>query len=320
MAMGGLSNLKWTEYWENRSKFFSDHREYSDFFDVTLVTDDFQKISAHKLVLASSSNVFRTVLEGRTDKSLTLFLNDVSHEDLSLLMDFIYKGEVKVKRENVEKIIDLGKSYKIQGLMNQDPPTVNTRNEETSLDEDEKVKRKSFSNVKSEVALNDHQVSIFEPQTELSELADPDIGVDNYHEVRALSDKYIETLEDGSFSCSMCGKCGNLKHVIQYHVETHLDGLSFPCPVCDKKFKTRNSQRAHLSLKHRGADNLKQNLIKNPVKTEPDSPSFPCSLCDKKFKSRNSQRVHISTKHRGFANMKQRASHIALDQTLLYLP
>ena len=255
-------------------------------------------------------------MEEIDDKNLILCINDISHEELSLIMDFIYKGEVKVKHNNIERFMELAKRFMLDGLMSQEPPRENLKSEE---DKHKTSQRTTFTEIKPKTEViepaftNDINYSEIEPKIQITELALTDeyvsnqIGTDNYSQVRALSDQYSETLADGTFSCSMCGMSGKLKHVIQYHVETHLDGLSFPCPVCDKTFKTRNSQRVHLSLKHRGVVNLKlkQHIMQNYDESYLDILSFPCSICDKTFKTKNSQRVHISLNHRRVANLKQ---------------
>ena len=321
--MDRLYCLKWDKFCTNASKLWSNHREISDFCDITLVTDDFQKISAHKLVLSSSSEYFRKdlIMEESDDKNLILCINDISHEELSLMMDFIYKGEVKVKHNNIERFMELAKRFMLDGLMSQEPPKENLKkSEEDKHKASQKTKDCEIKPKTEPVLTSDINYSEIEPKTQITELAltkdeeyvSNQISTDNYSQVRALSDQYIETLEDGTFSCSMCGMSGKLKHVIQYHVETHLDGLSFPCPVCDKTYKTRNSQRVHLSLKHRGVVNLKlkQHNMQNYDESYLDILSFPCSVCDKNFKTKNSQRVHISLNHRRVANLKQLDSNI----------
>ena len=64
--------------------------------------------------------------------------------------------------------------------------------------------------------------------------------------------------EDGTYSCGICGKVGNLnlkpanqKQVMRNHVETHMKGLSFPCQSCGKTFGSRNSLRCHKAKYHR---------------------------------------------------------------------
>ena len=54
--MGSEKNcLKWNDFQVNVSKSFSSLKKEKDLFDVTLVSDDEDHISAHKVVLSASS-------------------------------------------------------------------------------------------------------------------------------------------------------------------------------------------------------------------------------------------------------------------------
>ena len=48
---------------------------------------------------------------------------------------------------------------------------------------------------------------------------------------------HITRDDDKNFRCTLCGKTAKQKIQIQYHVETHMDGLEFPCQLCDKTFR-----------------------------------------------------------------------------------
>ena len=52
-------NLKWNDFHSNVSKSFGLFRNESYLHDVTLVTDDFKQIQAHKLVLSACSRAVR---------------------------------------------------------------------------------------------------------------------------------------------------------------------------------------------------------------------------------------------------------------------
>ena len=54
--------LKWNDFQNNVSKTLSDFRRDEEFFDVTLVSEDLQHISAHKLVLSACSELFKLIL------------------------------------------------------------------------------------------------------------------------------------------------------------------------------------------------------------------------------------------------------------------
>ena len=55
--------LKWNDFQANVTKSFSKLRNEDDFFDVTLVSNDQQQLSAHKLVLSTCSDYFKTILK-----------------------------------------------------------------------------------------------------------------------------------------------------------------------------------------------------------------------------------------------------------------
>ena len=60
--MGEKFSLKWNDYLVNVTKKFSVLRNEDEFSDVTLVSSDKRQVSAHKVVLASSSDYFKTIL------------------------------------------------------------------------------------------------------------------------------------------------------------------------------------------------------------------------------------------------------------------
>ena len=55
---------------------------------------------------------------------------------------------------------------------------------------------------------------------------------------------------NGLFSCHHCGKSTVRKSNIKEHVETHFEGLEFPCTLCDTILRKRNSLRHHIKRQH----------------------------------------------------------------------
>ena len=54
-------SLKWNDFSSNVHKSFINLRKEEDFFDITLVGDDFKQVTAHKLVLSASSEYFKNI-------------------------------------------------------------------------------------------------------------------------------------------------------------------------------------------------------------------------------------------------------------------
>ena len=53
--------------------------------------------------------------------------------------------------------------------------------------------------------------------------------------------QYMEECDERSYRCTICGKKSkdNLRRVVQkqnmvMHIETHIEGLSYSCPICQK--------------------------------------------------------------------------------------
>ena len=72
-------------------------------------------------------------------------------------------------------------------------------------------------------------------------------------EIDAKLMENLEELDDGHFRCKICGKDstgmtktkGEKKRNMKNHVETHLGGLSYPCQLCGKTFRSTNSFTTH---------------------------------------------------------------------------
>ena len=73
-------------------------------------------------------------------------------------------------------------------------------------------------------------------------------------EVKMTVQQYIERLDHGSVRCTICGKVNtgrDGKKNLENHIETHLEGLSFPCQLCGKTFRSQNAFNVHKSRSHR---------------------------------------------------------------------
>ena len=109
--------MKWNDFNQNINKAFSDLRLEEDLFDVTLVCDDNRQLSAHKVVLASSSEYFKKILKKNKHPQPLFCLENVSFEEISQIMDYIYQGEVNLFHEQVDRFVEVALRFRIKGLM-----------------------------------------------------------------------------------------------------------------------------------------------------------------------------------------------------------
>ena len=68
-----------TRLWDNR-----------DFADVTLATEDGHKISAHKIILTSCSQVFRNLLSTLDHPHPLIYMMGVKRKQLELVLQYVY--------------------------------------------------------------------------------------------------------------------------------------------------------------------------------------------------------------------------------------
>ena len=109
--------LKWKDFQINVSNTFRKLRTSDHFYDVTLVSDDQQQISAHKVVLSSSSEYFKNVLTSNSHSHPMLCLSGVSKGELENIMDFIYNGEIQIYQDELDQFLSIAQRFKLDGLI-----------------------------------------------------------------------------------------------------------------------------------------------------------------------------------------------------------
>ena len=228
--------LKWNDFQSNISKSFGSLRQEQDFFDVTLVSDDEQHVSAHKVVLSASSEFFKNILKKATHSSPMIFLSGVSSKNLHSIMDYIYQGEVQLYQEDLNNFLDVATKLKIDGLIgsNEEEQTTGYKDESDDIiiDDDNDDK----SEFRRKVPRRSLQPSL---SKEL------DINSSNI-DAKAAVDDIVMKVEDG-WQCRTCGRKSSSKSSsdIRRHAETHIEGLSFECTICGKSFRSRVVLKNH---------------------------------------------------------------------------
>ena len=115
MASSEKFCLKWNDFESNVSQAFCELRDDKDFFDVTLVCGDSQ-VSAHKVILAASSQFFRNILRANPHPHPLLYLRGVRHKELLSILSFMYKGQVNIAQEELSTFLSVAEDLKIKGL------------------------------------------------------------------------------------------------------------------------------------------------------------------------------------------------------------
>ena len=107
--------MQWDDYEGNMKLSLNRIREV--LHDVTLVCDDDQQVSAHKLILCASSSVFRKLLLGINHPQPVIVLQDVNKDILVKILDFMYSGECQILNNDIELFLSTASRFKVNGLL-----------------------------------------------------------------------------------------------------------------------------------------------------------------------------------------------------------
>ena len=103
--------LQWDDFRENIKYAFG------NFNDVTLVCEDGQHVEAHKVVLAASSPFFQKLLGRNKHPHPLIFMRGVKFDDLSAIVDFLYRGEANVYQESLDSFLAISEELQLRCLM-----------------------------------------------------------------------------------------------------------------------------------------------------------------------------------------------------------
>ena len=84
--------------------------------NVTLVSDDGQRVEVHKFVLISSSPFFKNILKENTSSQTLMYIRGVRSEHLISLVDFLYSGEANIDQKSLDTFLDLAVELELKGL------------------------------------------------------------------------------------------------------------------------------------------------------------------------------------------------------------
>lgn len=112
-------SLSWNNFHGNLSKGFAALLGNGEFVDVTIAVDG-HLLQAHKVILSICSPYFKKMFQINPCQHPIVVLRDVSHKAMRDLLQFMYHGEVSVKREDLTNFIGTAEVLQIKGLTNKE--------------------------------------------------------------------------------------------------------------------------------------------------------------------------------------------------------
>ena len=254
--------LKWNDFQTNVTSTFSRLRREEDFFDVTLVSNDQQHISAHKLVLSASSQLFKNILKKTSHSNPLIYLNGFTSKELNFVMDYIYQGEVQIFQDDLDDFLNVAQKLKIEGLIGGDSPSGgSTKDEHMASNDDVGNYYEEEENTKHDAVLDKMQPQVQSQDKKYvkttllatqssSELVNSRSSSLITTDVKAAVDNLL--VKDGeNYRCNACGRSSSSNSNMRKHAEVHIEGLTFECQLCGESFRSRRIIDNHTRRYHK---------------------------------------------------------------------
>jgi len=256
------------------------------FTDVTLVCNDFISFEAHKIILSSQSSFFSKILKRSEKKDLAIYLPNLSSEQLSVILEFLYFGQTEVHEADLENFLSLCKQLEIRDISEKidvaDEAITKVGYKDGNL-AIEKCQMKRQANGKFPCDQCDYQ-SVYRA------------GVTRHQKAIHLGIKH---------SCDECPKeYGSLSDLKMHRINVHL-GVSNPCDLCDKVFGTCKNLMKH-EREHQGIGTTcprcedsfdSTNALWHHIKKKHGGIKYKCKLCDFGTKRKFGLKEHMFTEH-----------------------
>ena len=239
--------LKWNDFQDLLQTSFVELKNDTDFTDVTLACED-QSIKAHKVVLSACSPFFKKMLKTHLHPHPLIYMKGMKSCDLTAIVDFIYLGEANIFQEQLESFLSLAEELELKGLNGSsdekvpeylEVPFTHTESR-TDLNKMQKKTEGTISNSNVKYESNTFEGTLVRIQPKLKRTST--IDSDTIAKIETM----IEKRADG-YSCTNCGYIWKNTSHMKEHVEKHIEGLEYPCNLCNKIFRSSNSFRVHKS-------------------------------------------------------------------------
>ena len=188
-------------------------------------------------------------------------MRGIKVEDLLAVVDFMYYGETNIYQDNLDNFMHIAEEFKLKGLQresNNDKENAQETPEKRHTDEFErrklfKIKEENLRNI--EIATI--STNSFDKEDGLSKkivAISNQIFSGNFQEL----DYQIKSImklgqmngKKSYYFCKVCGKEGVYGHIKNHIEANHIEGVSIPCTLCEKIFRSRPALKNHNLTHH----------------------------------------------------------------------
>jgi hypothetical protein len=220
-----------------------------EFADVTLVSQDHQRIPAHRVILSSGCSFFREVLAAEPSAQRPLlYLRGISSEVLEALVTFLYTGRADVEQVLLRQFMAVGEDLGVVGLVKDMGVYTGGDGEYSTEDIAEKV----FVEEKVTHAVKPEPID-FKNSTKLGKPSGHPLtkGTRTNRKFNPNEKKIIcpKKSQDGTYQCPFCARKVRDMSNMRRHLQKH-DNIEFPCSKCDHIANTEYNLRNHMKRSH----------------------------------------------------------------------
>ena len=214
-------------------------RDDQRLFDVTLVTDDWQHIQAHKIILSAGSQFFSDIFLKSNHANMLIYLKGIHSVHFEHLLDFIYTGEVSVSRDEIKKFLEIAKELQVMGFENA-LSSVGEMIKEEPVEHSSEDIQENKDNFTEELIVCDKLETYKDSEEKNVVKLEINVNSDLDLRIEQMIEKY-----DGVWICKVCGKTAANSGHLREHAETHIEGMTHVCHICNKTFPNRPCLRYH---------------------------------------------------------------------------
>ena len=289
--MSGKLFVNWDDFRANSYNSIKKLRASSDFADVTLACEDGGEVEAHKFLLSAASPFFQNLLLRNPHPHPIIYMRGLDSPVLIAIVDFLYCGKVEMDPEYLEPFLAIAEELKLEGLLKEPADVVKSEKPKPSTQHQIRVDKELLNPAakkllspatklltpaaKAELLSNYNQLQTRIKPSQAEILiengvfpAEDGIISDSiqFSGDQDELDKTVKSMMQRNkckdsvglckyvYVCNICGKEGQ-QTTIKGHIEAkHVGGITIPCNMCEKIFRTRPNLRAHKRNNHSGSE------------------------------------------------------------------
>ena len=161
------------------------------------------------------------------------------------------QGEVQIYQDELDRFLDAAQKLKVEGLLSTGDPEPSDSKEVSQF----KNPKQERTNIPTELS----EVQVYKEDPVRNGEHEKTVTINDMSEA---DDKIQQLTEkrDGRHFCTVCDYSSLNRTHLKEHVELHIEGLYYPCQLCQKVSQTKSCLRAHGKCLPQMMDNIDYTL------------------------------------------------------------